>query len=69
MLKYYRLVGGVQVRHQRVGRESCKERRFLDLCKDTVDPVTGKTTCVPRYVGLVPWERAAQCSPPFLSCT
>ena len=48
MLKYYRLVGGVQVRHQRVGRESCKERRFLDLCKDTVDPVTGAVRCVPR---------------------
>ena len=57
VLKYYRLVGGVQVRHQRVGQESCFERRFLDLCQDTRDPVTGIVTCVPRCV-----------APPPMSC-
>jgi len=45
MLRYLRLVGGVQLRQARVGSTSCTERRYTDQVLS--DPVTGSD--LPRF--------------------
>ena len=45
---YYRVVGGVQIRQQRVGNDSCVERRFISTCEVETYPNGTKTACLPR---------------------
>ncbi len=46
MLDYFRLVGGVQIRQQRMASDSCRERRFTHDYDEKV--INGTTVRIPR---------------------
>ncbi len=59
---YYRLVGGIQIRQQRMSNNSCKERRFEDFKRVVVNPATSLPENLPRFDTKVRVAAACACA-------